>query len=73
MCINVWPLRDDGFVITSDQAIHVAGFTLLSRGIQAYWHEKSPTEENSEILVERFGVHSKKERRHFHTVSSCKL
>lgn len=41
MCL----LHDNCSVITSDQAIHVAGFTLpQSRGIQAYWDEKSPTE-----------------------------
>jgi hypothetical protein len=57
-------VKKNGFMITSDQAIHLDGFTSLqTHGIQAYWHEKSPTEENSEVLMERRDVSSKKERR----------
>ena len=49
--------KKKSFVITSDKAIRLDGFTSLqTRGIQAYWHEKSPTEENSDVLMGRRGV-----------------
>ena len=48
-------------MFTSDQAIHLDSFTSLQlRGIQVYWHEKSLTEENSEVLMERRDVFPKK-------------
>ena len=54
-------LKKNDFVITSDKAIRLDGFTSLqTRGIQAYWHEKSRTEENSDVLMERRSVFSKK-------------
>jgi len=56
-------LKKNGFMVTSDQTINLDGFTSLqTHGIQAYWHEKSPTEENSVVLMERRDVFSKKER-----------
>ena len=54
-------------MITSDKAIHLDVFTSLQTpGIQAYWHEKSLTEENSVALMERrdvFFEERKKERK----------
>jgi hypothetical protein len=78
ICVNLCPFHDDDFAIAGDLTVHLTEFTLpQSHGIQAYWHEKSPTEESSEVLMEWSDVHSKKERRkgvfqrpyYFHTAS----